>query len=95
MPWVKSKLRTLFRLITLDTVDLYIKLPITEIIHITKVLLNWKQVEDTITQQTILLPHMTFTQNYFQFENSFYKPNSGDVKGSPISDLAVETFLQF
>lgn len=46
------------RLITLDMKDLYVNLPTSEILLITKVLLNSNQFEDTMIQQRILLLHM-------------------------------------
>ena len=38
--------------------------------------------------------HTKHKQNYFQFENNFYKPNKGVAMGS-ISGLVEEIFLQF
>jgi hypothetical protein len=37
---------------------------------------------------------MIMDQNYFQYENKFYKPTTGVAMGSPLSSILAEIFLQ-
>ena len=34
-------------------------------------------------------------QNYFQYDNFFYKPQKGIAMGSPISGMLAEIYLQY
>jgi hypothetical protein len=48
-----------------------------------------------IKQQTFHTLETILQQNYFQYDNKFYKPNKGVAMGSPVSGLVVEIFLQY
>lgn len=88
------KLEETHKLTTFDIKDLYVNIPIEEVIQTTKTLLHNKKLDNTL-QQTILLLHTILTQNYGQFDDKFYQPNKGTTMGSPLSSLIAEIFLQY
>jgi hypothetical protein len=84
-----------YRLATFDIKDLYVKLPIQDIINATKFWLHKHHIQPTIIQQTILLIETVLTQNYFQYNNLYYKPHTGIAMVSPLSSTMTETYLQY
>jgi retron-type reverse transcriptase len=89
------KLEETYRLITFDIRDLYVNLPIQEILQITEFLLRSKKLDKLVIQQTLQLLNIILIQNYCQFEDSFYQPEKGVTMGSPISSIVAEIFLQY
>jgi len=81
------------RMITFDITDLYVNIPITETLAITKHLLSEHNDEHTTTQMLMLL-ETVLQQNYFSFQNNTYQPEKGISMGSPISNTVAEIFLQ-
>jgi hypothetical protein len=65
------------RTITLDIKDLYVNLPIQNILCITKFWLNKNNWDSTTTEQTLYLLETVLKQNYFQYNNRYYQPNKG------------------
>jgi len=61
------------RMITLDIKDLYVNLPVQNILHITKFWLYKHKNSNTITEQTLYLLKVILKQNYFQYNNQFFK----------------------
>jgi hypothetical protein len=61
------------RMITLDIKDLYVNLPVQNILHITKFWLYKHNNSNTITEQTLYLLKVILKQNYFQYNNQFSK----------------------
>ena len=88
--WVISK-----SLVTLDIKDLYVNLPIPNILHITKFWLNKHNNDNTITKQTLHLLKIILQQNYFQYNNQFFQPEKGNAMGSPLSSTIAEIYPQF
>jgi hypothetical protein len=82
------------RMITFDIKDLYVNIPITETLAITKQLLSEHNEEQTTTQILMLLESV-LQQNYFSFQNNTYQPEKGVSMGSPISNTVAEIFLQY
>jgi len=82
-------------MITLDIKDLYVNLPVQNILHITKFWLNEHNNINTITEQTLYLLKVILKQNYFQYNNQFFQPEKGIALGSPISNTIAEIYLQF
>jgi len=80
---------------TLDIKDLYVNLPIQNIINITKFLLNKNNNETMIVQQTLDLIRVILNQNYFQYNDRYFKPTKGIAMGSPPSGTLAEIYLQF
>jgi hypothetical protein len=89
------KLEETYRIITFDIKDLYVSIPIQEILQITQSLLRSKKLEKLLIQQTIQLLNTILVQNYCQFEGSFYQPEKGVTMGSPISSIVAEIFFEF
>jgi len=79
---------------TFDIKDLYVNIPITETLDITKRLLSEHNEEHIITQILILL-ETVLQQNYFFFQNNTYQPEKGFSMGSPFSNTVAEIFLQY
>ena len=89
----KAKINEHHRMITFDVKNLYVNIPITETLAITKQLLS-EQNEEQITTQILLLLESVLRQNYFSFQNNTYQPEKGVSMGSPISNTIAEIFLQ-
>jgi len=58
-------------MITLDIKDLYVNLPIQNILHITKFWLKKHNNINMITEQTLHLLKVILKQSYFQNNNQF------------------------
>ena len=83
------------RIITLDIKDLYVNLPIKNILQVTEFWLNVYNQDRTTIEQTLYLLEIILRQNYFQYNNQFYQPNKGIAMGSPISGTLAEMYLQY
>jgi hypothetical protein len=83
-------------LITLNIKDLYVNLPIQNILHITRLWLNKRNNINTITEQTLYLRKLILKQNYFQYNNQFTPPppKKSIAMGSLISNTIAEIYLQ-
>jgi hypothetical protein len=78
-------------LVTYDIKDLYVNIPINEVVHIIKN--SYRQDKPTATQIARLTKEI-LAQNYFSFQNKIYHTNKGVAMGSPISSIIAEIFLQ-
>ena len=83
-----------YKLFQLDIKDLYVNLPIQNVINITKFWLN-KNNNKTIIKQTLNLIKVILSQNYFQYNDQYFQPIKGIAMGSPISSTIAEIYLQF
>ncbi|XP_023725557.1 uncharacterized protein LOC111874349 [Cryptotermes secundus] len=90
----KLKLNPEHKLLTMDIKDLYVNIPINDVIHITNDSLIQNHIDKTTKDEIIKILQMILNQNYFQYNDKFYKPNSGVAMGSPLSSLMAEVFLQ-
>ena len=84
-----------YRMLTLDTEDLYVNIPTDGIPRITRTWLQYNNIEPTLQQQTIHTLKTILQQNYFLHNNTIYQPTKGVAMGLPISGLIAEIFLQF
>jgi hypothetical protein len=82
-------------MITLDIKDLYVNLPVKNILHNTKFWLNKHNNSNKITEQTLYLLKIILKQSYFQYNNQFFQPEKGIAMGSPFSRTMAEIYLQF
>jgi hypothetical protein len=78
------------KLLTLDIKDLYVNIPINETIHLTTKLLNDNGTNTQDTKDLINILRTTLHQNYFQYNNTFYKPKTGIAMGSLLSGIVAE-----
>jgi len=82
-------------MITLCIKDLYVNLPIQNIINITKFWLNKNNNETMVVQQTLNLTTVILNQNYFQYYDRYFKSTKGIAMGSPASGTLAKIYLQF
>ena len=82
------------KLITLDIKDLYTNLPTTGIIQATKFWLHNTPLNMDENKQIITILETIMEQNYFQYNDNFYKPHKGVAMGSPLSGTLAELYLQ-
>jgi len=78
------------KIMSFDIKNLYTNIPVTETIDIIKNKLenNTENTNICNNLKTIL------NQNYFRFNNKYYKMDNGLAMGSPLSNIMSETFLQ-
>jgi hypothetical protein len=76
-------------IITYNIMDLYVNIPIQEVLHITKHFLNQSKMETQRKEQIIAILKEILAQNYFCFNNEFYQPTK-DIAG-----VTAEIFLQY
>jgi hypothetical protein len=81
------------RIINYDIKDLYVNIPISDTLSITKILLK-KHNDSQTTGQLLSLLDVILHQNSLTFQNHIYKPEKGVSMGSPISNIIAEIFLQ-
>jgi len=62
------------KMTTLDIKDLYVNLPIQNIINITKFWLNKNNNQTMIVKQTLDHIRVILKQNYFQYKYRYFKP---------------------
>jgi len=79
-------------MISFDIKDLYVNIPIDETLNIKTKLLQNNNIQ--ITYQMLSLLKVILSQNYFMFQQKFYKPAQGISMGLPISSPIEETPLQ-
>jgi hypothetical protein len=72
-----------------------VKIPIQEVLHITKQFLHHNKMDTQIKEQIIAILKEILAQNYFCFNNEFYQPTKGTAMGPPISGIIAEIFLQY
>ena len=82
------------KIITLDIKDLYVNLPIKNILRVTEFWLNKHNQDHVTTDKTLYLLEIILRQNYFQYNNQFYQPNKGIAMGSPISMRSVNKVMR-
>jgi len=71
-------------MMTYDIKDLYVNIPIKEILMITKSLLL-KHNDAQVTKQIITLLEVILQQNYCSFENTLYQQEKGVCMGFSLS----------
>jgi len=82
------------RILTLDIKDLYVNLPKQGIIQSTIFWLDKNNTSKKIKEQIIRLLKIIIEQNYFQYNDQFFKPKNGIAMGLPISGMIAEIYLQ-
>jgi len=82
------------RVITLDIKYLYTNLPTQGVLEAA---IYWMELgginREKITQMTAVL-NTIMQQNYFTYNNAYYKPQKGVAMGSPLSGTLTELYLQ-
>jgi hypothetical protein len=78
----------------MDIKDLYVSIPVHEVIQITRITLQHRNTDKMIEQQITRSLDTILQQNYFTHNNTIYQPHKGIAMGSPISSKVSEIFLQ-
>ena len=84
-----------YKTISLDIKDLYVNLPVQNILNITEFWLKANNQNQAITDDILHLLKIIQGQNYFQYGNHFYQPNKGNAMRSPISSTLAKIYLQY
>ena len=83
------------KMITLGIKNLYVNLPKQGIIQSTAIWMDRNKVCTDIKEQQILqLLKVITEQNYFQYNNQYFKSEKGIAMGSPTSATLAEIYLQ-
>jgi len=82
------------KMITLDIKDLCVKLPKQGIIQATAIWMDRNKVGTDTKEQIIQLLNVIIEQNYFQYNNQYFKPEKGIAMGSPVSGTLAEIYLR-
>jgi hypothetical protein len=83
------------KMMTLDISNLYTNIPVKEVIQIIeKELGNNSNLNSSVKTEIIRLIKTTTEQNYFMFNDNFWKQETGTPMGSPISSIIAEIVLQ-
>jgi hypothetical protein len=90
----KIQITNRHKIITLDIKDLYVNMPTKGIIQATIFWLDKNNVNKEIKAQIIKLLTIIMDQNYFKYNEHYFKPKKGIAMGSPISGTIAEIFLQ-
>jgi hypothetical protein len=82
-----------YKMLTLDIKDLYVNLQKQRIIQSTIFWLHKNNTSKKIKEQITRLLKI-IEQNYFQYNEHFFKPKNGIAMGSPVSGMIAEIYLQ-
>lgn len=86
-------LKDQYILVSFDIVNLYTNVPIDETIDIIRNKLNRSNLLPEAVEELINLLKETLAQNYFNFNEKFYKQTDGLAMGSPLSGLLADIYL--
>ena len=89
------EIRNQLKILTLDIKDLYVNLPIQNIVNITKCLLHKHNNQHIIFTQTLELIKTILHEKYFQYNDNYYQSIKGIALGSPLSSTLAEIYLQY
>jgi hypothetical protein len=82
-------------LYSFDITNMYTNIPKIGVINIIKKILeNNNEIEKNIQKETIHILETIIQQNYFQFDQEYYKQADGLAMGSSTSSLLAETYIQ-
>lgn len=79
----------------IDIKDPYVKLGVHNIINFTKFWLDKHNNQNIILKQTLELIKAVSNQNYFRFNDKYFKPTKDIAMGSPLSSILAEIYLQY
>jgi hypothetical protein len=78
----------------MDIKNLYVNISINYTLNITNKLLKNNRVDKCIIKEIMYILKMIINQNYFQYNDKFYRPKLSVAMGSPLSSTMAEIFLQ-
>jgi hypothetical protein len=93
---MKLQINEHMRIITLDIKDMYVNLPIKEIIQTAQFWINKNNKNNKeLNEQTLHILNTITKQNYFQYEEQIFQPQKGIAMGTPISGTMAEIYLNY
>jgi hypothetical protein len=81
------------KLVSFDVKNLFTSVPIHKTLLLTKELLTTSDVDPQLAKEFSLLLELCVNQNYFLFNNNFYKQTDGLAMGSPLSPILADIFM--
>ena len=91
--WLVCITETECSIFNLDIKDLYVNLTKQGIIQSTTFWLDKNNINKKIKEQVIHLLKVIIEQNYFQYNNQFFRPRNGIAMGLPLSGTLAEIYL--
>ena len=93
---LKLQIHENVRIITLDVKDMYVNLPIPEILLTTSLWLNKHNNYNKQRNEHILhILNVILRQNYFQHEGRIFQPEKRIAMGSPLSSTIAEIYIRY
>jgi len=83
------------RLISFDVTNLFTNVPVHESKQLVQDILNESSCDKLVKDEFMILFDTCLKQNYFRFNNVFYKQLHGLSMGSPISPLVADIFMNY
>jgi hypothetical protein len=83
------------KITTLDIKDLYVNLPTQNIIIITKFWLNKNNNQTIVVKQNLEFIRVILNQNYFQYNDKYFKPTKGTAMVSTIPSTMAQNLPPF
>ena len=78
-----------------DISNMYKNIPTNQLSKIIKRLCSHNNIDKNIQTELNQLCNTVLTQNYFQFNNSYYVQKTGLAMGAPTSSIFSEIYLQY
>ena len=86
----------LVKMVSLDVISLFTKVPIDNVIDFLGRKIDQKQIELPIPKDCFLeLIRLCTNNNYFQFQDRFFKQKFGISMGSPLSPVLANLFMEY
>jgi hypothetical protein len=82
------------KMIMLDIKDLYVNVTKQGIIQSTAIWMDRNKAGTDVKEQIMQLLKVIIEQNYFQYNNQYFKPEKGRAMGLPISGTLAKIYLQ-
>jgi hypothetical protein len=74
---------------------MYTNIPRNEIINVVNTILENLKTETNVQKEIIKLLGIVIEQNYFKFDQEYYKQTDGLAMGAPTSSILAETYIQY
>lgn len=81
------------KLISLDVDSLFTNVPHQECLHILENMFEKQRLVPGEREDLISLTNLCMNQNYFRFNNQYYRQKEGLAMGSPLSPLMADIFM--
>lgn len=81
------------RLVSFDVKNLFPSIPTQECLKVAKTLLTLSDLSDESVDEIFSLLSLTLSQNFFQFDSTFWCQTSGLSMGNPLSPLCADFFM--